>query len=82
MTGPPPVPPAASRPVGVHERANRRWARERGAGLKQGRPEAAWTWLQEWLEDGTLAAAAWSGFMHLPKFGVYKVAELVGRLAV
>lgn len=76
------LPLVFSRPVGVHERANRRWARERGAALKQGRPEAAWTWLGEWLEDGTLAAAAWSGFMHLPKFGVYKIAEVVSRLAM
>jgi hypothetical protein len=56
-------------PVGAHERYNRRWLRENGAGLKQRRPELALGWLEEWLEDGTLAAAAWSGFLRLPRHG-------------
>lgn len=56
-------------PVGAHERYNRRWLREQGVGLKQRRPERANGWLSEWLEDGTLAAAAWSGFLRLPRTG-------------
>ncbi len=68
-------------PVGVHERLNRRWAIQRGAGLKQDNPRYAWQWLREWLQDGTLAAAAWSGYMRLPKFGTYRIAELSRDLA-
>lgn len=66
-----------SRPVGAHERYNRRWLREQGVGLKQRRLDHAQGWFEEWLEDGTLAAAAWSGFVRLPKNGTARIAELV-----
>jgi hypothetical protein len=69
-------------PVGVHERYNRRWARDAGAGLPQREPSFAWQWLGDWLEDGTLAGAAWSGFMRLPKHGLYRILDLVGAPAV
>jgi hypothetical protein len=65
-------------PVGVHERYNRRWAREGGAGLKQRDPRFAGEWLADWLADGTLAGAAWSGFMRLPKLGLYHILEALG----
>jgi hypothetical protein len=64
-------------PVGVHERYNRRWLVQNGAGLKQGDPRYAGDWLAEWLADGTLAGAAWSGFMRLPKFGLYRILEAI-----
>lgn len=60
-------------PVGAHERYNRRWLREQGVGLKQRRPDRANGWLREWLEDGTLAAAAWSGFLRLPRKGTESI---------
>lgn len=66
-------------PVGVHERYNRRWARESGAGLKQRDATFAAEWMTDWLADGMLAAAAWAGYMRLPKFGLYRILELVGR---
>jgi UDP-N-acetylglucosamine:LPS N-acetylglucosamine transferase len=66
-------------PVGVHERYNRRWAVEAGAGLKQRDPRYAGDWLAEMLSDGTLAASAWSGFMRLPKFGTYRIVEALGK---
>src|SRR5512137_632434 len=67
-----------ARPVGVHERYNRRWIRESGAGVVQRDPSAAWQWLSDWLEDGTLAGAAWSGFTRLPKHGLYRILDEVG----
>jgi UDP-N-acetylglucosamine:LPS N-acetylglucosamine transferase len=70
-----------SPPVGAHERYNGRWAIEHGAGLRQREPKHAGEWLAEWLEDGTLAAAAWAGFKALPKHGLYKILEEVGRSA-
>ncbi len=71
------LPLVLSPPVGVHEWYNRRWARESGAGLKQRDARYAAQWLREWLEDGLLAAAAWSGFTRLPKFGLYRIERLV-----
>ena len=33
--------------------------------------------LLDWIDDGTLAGAAWSGYMRMPKFGTYRIADLV-----
>ena len=74
------IPLVFSRPVGAHERANRRWALHRGAGFKQESPRLAWEWLREWLNEGTLAGAAWSGYVRLPKFGTYRIAEVVTQV--
>ncbi|MEL6543338.1 MAG: hypothetical protein AAFQ82_01860 [Myxococcota bacterium] len=73
------IPLILSWPVGVHERYNRRWAMERGAGIKQRDPRHVGEWLRELLAEGTLAAAAWSGFTRLPKFGVYRIAEVIAN---
>jgi hypothetical protein len=75
------LPLILSQPVGVHERYNRRWAIENGPGLKQRDPLHAEYWLREWLSEGTLAAAAWYGFLRMPKFGLYQILERVGREA-
>ncbi len=74
------LPLVCAPPVGVHERYNRRWAREGGAGLKQRDPRFAAQWIGDWLEDGTLAGAAWSGFIRLPKFGLYRILDAVGAV--
>ena len=66
-----------SRPLGAHERYNRRWLREHGVGLKQQRLDHCQGWFEEWLEDGTLAGAAWSGYVRLPKHGTERIAERV-----
>jgi hypothetical protein len=72
------LPLVLSAPVGAHERYNRRWAVEQGAGLHQREPRHAAEWLGEWLSDGTLATAAWAGFKALPKYGLYKILEELG----
>ena len=72
------LPLILSEPVGTHELFNRRWAREAGAGLKQRHPRYAGEWLKDWLKDGTLAAAAWSGFTRLPTYGLYQILEAIG----
>lgn len=64
-------------PVGVQERYNRRWVMEHGAALRQRDPRFAAEWLDEWLQDGALAGAAWNGFLQLPKFGLYHILEAV-----
>jgi hypothetical protein len=69
------LPLVFSWPVGVHEKYNRRWAIHAGAGLKQGDPRWASYWMHEWLTDGTLAAAAWSGYRRLPQTGAYRIVD-------
>jgi hypothetical protein len=71
------LPLVCAPPVGVHERYNRRWARESGAGLKQRDARFAAEWISDWLADGLLASAAWAGYMRLPKFGLYRVLEAI-----
>jgi hypothetical protein len=71
------IPLVVARPIGEHERFNLRWLREHGAGLKQRNPRNAAGWLEEWLADGTLAAAAWWGFTRLPKLGTYEIARVL-----
>jgi hypothetical protein len=66
-------------PVGVHEHYNRRWIEESGAGMRQRDAALARQWLGEWLEDGSLAGAAWSGFLRLPKHGLYRILDEVTR---
>lgn len=65
-------------PVGVHEQRNRRWVREAGAGLKQREPGHAGEWLLDLVDEGALAAAAWAGYVRLPKFGLQRILEEVG----
>lgn len=72
------IPLVFSDPVGTHERHNRRWAREEGAGLAQRDPRYVGEWLKDWLKDGTLAGAAWNGFMRLPHHGLYQILEAIG----
>lgn len=73
------IPVVCTWPVGVHERYNRRWLIENGAGFKMHDPHFAGGWITEWLEDGTLAAAAWSGFLRLPKLGLYRILHEIGH---
>lgn len=71
------LPIVCAPPVGVHERRNRRWVRESGAGFKQRAPERAGAWLLDLVAEGQLAAAAWSGYVRLPKGGLYRILETV-----
>jgi hypothetical protein len=66
-------------PVGRHESYNLRWAREAGAGVKQRDPRFMAERLLDWIDDGTLAGAAWSGYMRLPKFGTYRIAQALAE---
>ncbi|MFN2546047.1 MAG: hypothetical protein ABR567_01300 [Myxococcales bacterium] len=73
------LPFVSAPPVGVHESWNLRWASDRGAALAQHEPAAAGDWLQEWLEDGVLANAAWAGYRRLPRRGLYRIAEELAK---
>ena len=71
------IPLLFSAPVGSHERYNRLWATNGGAGLRQGEPRHVGQWLWEMVKDGTFAGAAWTGYMRMPKFGLYRIIEEV-----
>ncbi len=71
------LPLVMAAPVGVHERYNRRWIRDCGAGREEREVRFAAEWFTDWLADGVLAAAAWAGYMQLPKFGLYRILEAV-----
>jgi hypothetical protein len=73
------LPLVLSPPVGTQEIYNRRWAVEAGAGLAQRDPRFAGEWLGEWLDDGTLAGAAWNGFTRLPKRGLFRILRAFER---
>ncbi len=66
-------------PLGAHERFNRRWAIQRGAGLKQYSPGTGGQWLVEWLHEGILAGVAWSGHRRLPRRGTANILQVVRR---
>ena len=69
------LPLVAAPPVGVHEQRNLRWASDLGAALPQGETGSAGEWLVRWIEDGTLARAAWNGYRRLPKLGLYEILD-------
>jgi hypothetical protein len=71
------LPLILSHPVGTHERYNRRWLREQGAGLKQRRPEQLPGWFDEWFFDGYFAAAAWSAYTRIPRNGTEQIARVL-----
>src|SRR5216683_1904289 len=72
------LPVIAAPPVGVHEERNLRWAVEQGAALPQADPDRAGEWLPRWIEDGTLARAAWNGYRRLPALGLYEILHDLG----
>lgn len=74
------IPLILSHPVGTHERYNRRWLRERGAALKQRDLKHFPGWFDEWLVDGTLAAAAWSAFTRIPSDGTTNIVQRLREL--
>lgn len=75
------IPLLFSWPMGSHERYNRRWAIDSGSGIKQYDPALAGEWLWELLKDGTFAGAAWTGYMRMPKFGLYRIVEEIAGAA-
>ena len=75
------IPLICAPPMGQHERYNRRWAIENGAAMKQRNPRETGDWLTELLHEGTLSSMAWSGFVRLPKTGLYEIADRVRGLS-
>lgn len=69
------IPLLLTDPIGVHEKFNRQFARENGVALKQRDPHHVGHRLLELLDDGHMAAAAWSGYKRMPHLGLYRIVE-------
>jgi hypothetical protein len=77
------IPLLFSTPVGSHERYNRTFAINSGAGIRQMDLRHTGEWFWEMVKDGTFAGAAWSGYMRMPKFGLYRIVEeVLGKQAL
>jgi len=68
--------------IGSQEKANRKWLNEIRAGVKQLKPEYTDQWLPEMIRNGSLAEAAWFGFLKARKLGTYNILEVLknGRM--
>lgn len=75
------IPLLLAPPIGYQERYNRRFLLERGAAVEQRDPRFAGQWLAEMLADGTLAAAAWSGYLHLPRHGTDRIVQSISEVS-
>ena len=69
------IPLLLTEPIGVHEKYNRRFARENGAALKMRDATTVSERLVELLDDGNLAAAAWAGYRRMPNLGLYRILD-------
>jgi hypothetical protein len=63
--------------IGSQEKFNRKWLLEIRAGIRQINPDYAHQWLFELLENGSLADAAWSGFLRARKLGTYNIIDII-----
>jgi hypothetical protein len=73
------LPLLLSSPVGFQERYNRDWVVSRGAALLARDPDRIGFRIREWISEGVLAAAAWSGYHFLPAMGTYRIAEALAE---
>ena len=64
-------------PLGSHEKYNRKWLLKNGAGLDQYDPRYTNKWLGDMLSMGSLAEAAMSGFLNMPKKGADNIKNLI-----
>ncbi len=71
------LPIIISEPIGSQEVYNKAWLESLGAGIAQDNVAYAQQWLEDWLDSGWLAEAAFQGFVDAPKFGTYKIEQIL-----
>ncbi|MEM4259876.1 MAG: hypothetical protein QXG00_01420 [Candidatus Woesearchaeota archaeon] len=71
------LPLIMTEPIGYHEYMNKNWVEHIGSGYFQYDPKFVNEWLDDWLNDGRLADAAWQGFLDAPKLGTYEIERIV-----
>jgi hypothetical protein len=64
-------------PIGSQEKFNSKWLYEIQAGIKQENPDYTHEWFFDYLNNGRLAEAAWSGFLKARKLGTFKILEIL-----
>jgi len=73
------IPIVMSPIIGSQEKFNRKWLREIQAALKQEKPDYTDQWLNDLLNRGTLAEAAWDGFLKARKLGTFKIFQILEK---
>lgn len=71
------VPIIMADPIGAQEEFNQRWLEAIGGGITQLDARYTHQWLMDWLKSGWLAEAALQGFLDGPKFGTYKIKQII-----
>ncbi|MBI2417666.1 MAG: hypothetical protein HYV28_07145 [Ignavibacteriales bacterium] len=71
------IPVILSPAIGSQEQFNKYWLIELTAGIKQFSLAYADHWLNDFLNSGRLAEAAWAGFIKGRKLGTYKIREVL-----
>lgn len=65
--------------IGAQEKFNRKWLHEIQAGFRQENPDYTDQWLYNLLNRGTLAEAAWDGFLKVRKLGTFKIYQMLNN---
>jgi hypothetical protein len=64
--------------IGPHEHLNQMWVTDLGAGVAMAGDVASCDqWIADMLDEGRFAAAAWNGFMNVPRNGTFNIEKLV-----
>jgi hypothetical protein len=71
------IPILIAPPIGSQEVFNQKWLTSIGGGIDALDPRYTDEWLFDWVESGWLAEAAFHGFLDAPKFGTYKIEEIM-----
>lgn len=71
------IPIVMSPPLGAHEERNQTALMRAGAGYRQEDPRAAVEWLSDWTQNGSLASAAFNGYLHVPNRGTENIKRLL-----
>lgn len=71
------LPIIISPPIGAHEKYNKRWLFEMGAGMEQKNVKFTNQWLFDIVNSGWFAKAAWSGFINAPNKGIFEIEDAI-----
>jgi hypothetical protein len=67
------IPIIIAPPLGSHEKINKKWLIETGAGISQEDPKFTNEWLFDFIREGKLAECAMQGFIEIKKEAVWEI---------
>jgi hypothetical protein len=74
------IPVILSPSIGAQEEANRRWLRDDiGAGIVQRKTKYCGQWIDDFLDSGKFAEAAWLGYLKIKKTSVRGIVDLIEK---